>query len=148
MIAETSLAKVVNRLGTLIPVEVEQRQADFDAATTCRECGTEVDVTEVLEGADRLILAGLNEDMAQGLLPRCSLCISQLLAQNVADVVLLEVLLVALEKASAGKGRVWILYDNSNGERRISVTTNAAVVKEMRNRREPGQALLYLGRIA
>ena len=116
--------------------------------TTCKDCGAEVSQYERTEGAARLQEAGLDEPTSFALSSRCSLCISELIGKDVVGLVSAELLLVALEVAARGTGRVFIAYSNDAGVRHISVTTNNAVVKEMRNWREPGQALLYLGRIA
>ena len=146
-----NLTQVVNRLADLIPGDEDFviRQRDYSKACICKECGAEVDVTEILAGADRLEQAGLDEGIAQALSPRCERCISVALDQDIAGIVTTELLMVALEIASKGKGRVFIAYSKDDRGNHISVTTNNAVVKEMRNRpRQPGQALLYLGRIA
>ena len=152
MIAENrSLAQVVNRLEKLVPIGAEQRRADYDRACTCKDCGETITASEIIEGEERLLKAGLDEGTAQALSPRCERCISVALAQDIAAIVTAELLLVALEVAARGTGRVFIAYSKDDRGNHISVTTNNAVVKEMRNRREPaepGQALLYLGRIA
>jgi len=147
-----SLTQVVNRLADLVPGDEDFiRQRDYEAACTCKDCGETITASEIIEGEERLLKAGLDEGTAQALSPRCERCISVALAQaqDIAAIVTTELLMVALEVAARGTGRVFIAYSKDDRGNHISVTTNNAVVKEMRNRpRQPGQALLYLGRIA
>ena len=120
----------------------------IESLKVCKECGKTISAKEIGEGAGRLIDTGLNSDMATGLMPRCGLCISELIASNIGDTVALEILITVL-RIAAETGKAFVAYRDDDGERSFQAFARPCLTTtELRSQiKAKGQTLLSIERI-